>query len=237
MILRRLEGSRFSEIVLAWEGETVAILAGGPSLTAAQFAMVAAAHETKRLRCIAVNDSYLRAPYAEVMFGADAAWHAAHRAGKPKPELGLSAEDVRARYAAFAGLRCSVQQNGGLAADVHVLGAGYFPIRNALTMPGAGSTELVAGRNGAHQALNLAIRAGAARVLLLGCDGGPIDGATHHHGGHGEAISAATWEAVRRSYSAAEGAIAALGVDVVNCSARSHIESFRKMELADALRL
>jgi len=237
VILRRLEGSRFSEIVRLWEGETVAVLAGGPSLTPEGFAQVAAAHAEKRLRCIAVNDSYLSALYAEVLYGADASWHAAQLAGREKPQLGLSATAVRDRYATFEGQICSAQQNGAIADDVHVLAAEYFPIGNALTMPAAGATELVAGRNSAHQALNIAVRAGAARVLLLGVDGGPLDGVTHHHGGHGAPVHPATWEDVRRSYSAAEAALAARGVAVINCSPRSNVEAFPKMELADALRL
>lgn len=232
MILRKLEGSRFSEIVREWTG-TVAILGGGPSLTIPQFAKVTAAHAAGQLKCIAINDSYLMAPYADVLYAPDVPWHNKQRQGVAKPKLGLSAAEVSARYEAFAGLRCCVEQ--GVAVDddrVHILASAYFPIRTALTLHG---NDLVSGRNSVHQAMNLAIRAGASRTLLLGCDGGPMEGQTHWHGGHGDVISPEFWNDMRRSFSAAEHAIAATGAEVINCNPASRIDSFRKMELADAL--
>ena len=55
-------------------GSTVAILAGGPSLTQA------AVDEVRRRgwSCIAINDAYRLAPWADVLFAADAEWWMRH---------------------------------------------------------------------------------------------------------------------------------------------------------------
>ncbi len=243
MILERVKGERFSRVLPLWKGRTVAILAGGPSLTAQAFEMVREAREADALRSIAVNDSYLLAPWADAHYAADAKWHTWHTAGIAKPALGLTAEDVRLRWSVFGGERCSIQPakdypvpaESALERDdrVHLLKNLHHPYRGAGLSRDPG--YLVTGWNSGFQALNLAILAGASRVLLLGFDAcHTADGRSHWHGGH-PTPSSGDYEPFLRAFSAAEGAIADAGVEVVNCSQISRINAFPKMPLEETL--
>ena len=235
-ILRRLPASRFSEVLPGWADETAVLLGGGPSLTLDQVALVQTAHDAGKVRAIAVNDSYLWAPWADVHYAADSHWHRWHTDGIAKPLLGLSAAQVRQRWASFAGQKCSIENTGANITDdaVHMLRNKHFPLHGqGLSLdPGA----LVTGRNSGYQALNLAILSGAKTVILLGFDGKPgVDGKTHFFGEHPRPTPAAAYEEYRRAFSAGEAAIKAAGVVVRNCSPGSWIDSFEKMSLEEAL--
>lgn len=236
MILERIPGSRFSRVLPAWPGATVALLAGGPSLTPELFAMVGEARKADRLRVIAINDSYLLAPWADVHYAADAKWHRWHSAGIPK--VGLPAEEVRARWAAFPGQKCTIENCGGHVVDdtVHIMRN-----RDKVTNPHSGLSHdpeaLATGRHSGFMALNLAILAGATNILLLGYDAKRgADGAPHWHGDHPVPSRAEdAYVEFKMSFSKAQRDIEAAGVRVINCSMGSAIETFPKMPLAEAL--
>lgn len=234
-ILRRIPGERFSEVLPAWRGQTVVLLGGGPSLTVAQVQQVAAAHEIGRVRCIAVNDSYLLAPWADAHYAADAHWHAWHAEGIEKPKLKLTAAQVRAAWLRFAGEKCTVQNSGGTVKDerVHVLRNKNFPYYSmGLSVD---PRVLVTGRNSGFQALNLAVLAGAVVVLLLGFDAREGQLESHWHGGHPRPMPVAVYEVFRRSFREAVDALEDLGVRVVNCSPNTAINSFERLSLVEAL--
>ena len=236
MILRRIEGSRFSEILPGWAGETVVIIGGGPSLTGKQVETARQARQEGRCRVVAVNDSYLWAGWADLLYAADSHWWRDHSAGVAKTAIGLTAEQVRERFHAFAGARCSIQNSGANVTDerVHIVQNLTFPKHgNAL------STDprfLATGRNSAYQSLNLAILAGALTVILLGVDGRPAkDGRTHWSGGHPRPTPELAYGEYRRAWSEAAPAIRAAGVSVINASPGSAVECFSMMPLEDAL--
>ena len=244
MILRRLPDSRFSEVVSEWKGLTAVLIGGGPSLTFADVELVRGAHEAGRVHCIAINDAYLWAPWADLLYAADASWHNAHRVGTPKPMLRLSADQVRERFAAFAGQKCSIQSQVGNITDdaTHVL-------RNARVAPNGQlmhdvglSLEpgaLITGSNSGWQALNVAALAGANPIILLGYDAkADKDGRTHWSGGHqGSTSGEAEWLAYRKAFSGGQNALKAAGIRVINCSPGSAIDTFEKMPLNEALAL
>jgi hypothetical protein len=232
VILRRVDGDIFSVVLPAWVGESVVLLGAGPSLTLEQIAMVQDAHTQGRCRCIAVNDTYLVAPWADVQYAADVEWHRWHTEGIAKPVLGLTAQDVRERWASFAGEKCTVQYMGSERPGpaVHMLKIA------GLTGLSADTGALVTGKNSGFQALNLAVLAGANRIILIGFDGAPnAQGKDHFHGGHPRPTPAAAYPHYRQAMSAAENALAELGVEVVNCSPGSAIDSFTKANLEDVL--
>lgn len=236
MILNRRNGSEFSEVEREWEGLTAVLIAGGPSLTLEQVAQVRAAREASEVRVIVINDAYLWAPFADVCYFADSQWHEWQTKGMPKPLLGLTADQVRARFAAFAGQKCSIERSGANITDasVHKLRNKTFPYHSVgLSLdPGA----LVTGRNSGFQAVNLAVLSGVKKIVLLGYDGRPgADGRTHWFGEHPRPAPLAVFEEMRKAFSAAEAAIEATGVRVVNCSPGSAIDSFPKMDLGQAL--
>lgn len=237
MILRRRESDRFSEVVREWEGGMCVVLGGGSSLTRAQVGLVSAAHLAGAVNCIAVNDAYLWAPWADVNYFADSQFWEWQSAGIEKPLIGLTADQVRERFVAFPGQKCSIQNSGANIKDdaVHILRNKSFPAQHGVGLsadPGA----LISGRNSGWQAINLAILAGAKTIVLLGFDGRPgSDGKQHWFGDHPRPTPAAFYEAMRKAFSAGEAAIKDVGVRVVNCSPGSAIDSFTKMDLAEVL--
>lgn len=235
MIFRKLDDG-FSEVVPAWKGEACALLGGGPSLTMAQVELVKAAYESGRIRCGAVNDAYLWADFADVSYFADSHWWLDHARGIAKPALGLTAEQVRVRFASFRGQKCSIQTSGANITDpaVHIVRNKHFPnMGSGLSLD---PRYIVTGWNSAHQLTNVLILAGIGTIILLGIDGRPAtDGRTHWSGGHRRPTPDAAYEQYRRGWSAAEREIAAAGVRVINASPGSGIDSFEKMPLEDAL--
>lgn len=235
MILRR-EPDRFSVIAREWEGEAVAILGGGPSLSAEQVDLVRRAHGAGRLRCIAVNDAYLVAPWADVCYFADSHWWGWHTRGIDKPGLGLTAAEVRERFAAFVGQKCTIQGSGNDVAprDAHRLRNADYPRHGyGLSLNPRGITT---GSNGGWQACNVAILAGVTTALLLGFDGAPdADGRTHFHGGHPVPTAGLAYRRYCESFDAAAPAIRAAGVRVINCNPSSRIDAFEKMASTTAI--
>jgi hypothetical protein len=233
-VLKKNPADRFSTVQQVWVGETVVLIGGGPSLSQEQLDLIEIAHSRGRIKCIAVNDAYLRAPWADVIYAADSHWHAWQEKGVEKP--GFTAEEVRERWKSFAGQKCSIQNSGGNVTDesVHILRNKHFPQHgDGLSCePGA----LVTGRHSGFQALNLAVLAGALKVLLIGYDGkSGADGKTHWFGSHPRPTPEANFVDQRRSFSRANIAIKACGVTVLNCTPGSAIDTFPKISLAEAL--
>lgn len=174
--------NRFSFIRPVWKGATVVCVGGGPSIRNPEdFAAVTAwraggalengIEPAPRRRVIAINNSYLPLPCADVVYFADALWHEWHC--------------DRTEFKAHAGEKCSIEQTGEQIADanVHIL-------RNDSKDDGfkGGLSKrpdaIKSGGNSGYQALGVAIAAGAARIILLGYDMRFIDGKSHWHGGH-----------------------------------------------------
>jgi hypothetical protein len=238
VILRRNVEDRFSVVTREWDGATVVILGGGPSLSPEQFNVVRAARAADAIRVIAINDSYLAAPWSDVCYAADAKWYMWMGRGISKPKLGFTADEVRARWASFLGQKCGIHcADPYLPDDAHMLRNSH--LTDALSLdPGALSTGRQNGYHGhgGFQALNLATLSGANTIILLGFDGGPsAQGLTHFHGEHPIPTPADVWPYIQRSFSCVENQLNAMSVHVINCSMESAIGSFEKMPLADAL--
>lgn len=228
---------RFSTVERAWDGGCFVIIGGGPSLTAEQCELVRQARAAEKVRVIAVNDAYLWCPWADVCYFADTHWWQWHTKGIPKPKLGFTADEVRERFAAFAGQKCTIQQTGALVEDpeVHMLRNQTWPEhRNGI------STDpdcLVTGWNGGHQALNLGILAGGKLGILLGIDGGRIGDCEHFHGDHPAATAPQVYDLMCRAFRHAAPIIKKLGVRILNSSPGSHVDAFERVPLEDALEI
>lgn len=232
-ILHKLVSGYFSEVWPAWRGDTVVIIGGGPSVTKEDVELVRVARRDKHVRCIAVNDAYLLAPWADVQYAADARWHKWHTQGIAR--LDMTAGQVRDAWRSFMGQKCSIEaddQEVFAYEDVYVLRNRDHPNQGwgLSTDPRA----LATGRNSGFQALNLATLAGASRVLLLGFDGKPGDQA-HWFGEHPAPTPVSAYELYREAMSRAELDLSRLGVEVINCSMRSAIDSFPKKPLSEVL--
>ncbi len=93
------------------------------------------------------------------------------------------------------------------------------------------------GRNGGHQALNLAVQLGAGRILLLAYDMKPdAGGRSHWFGEHdGWETRDSIMDKWARHLDALAPQMADLGVEVVNCTPGSAVTAFPSARLEDVL--
>lgn len=189
----------------AHEGRTVAVLASGHSMSQ----RVADRLHIAGVPCIAVNTTFKLAPWAWALYAADVEWW-----GHPS----------NASAHQFEGLRISCQPVKG----VHML-------RNAGTVGYSDDRDCVhtLGNSGA-QAMQIAIKSGAARVLLCGFN----MGGKHWHEEHPPGLRSTAPEVYQRWIERMEGVaplIAQRGVDVVNCTPASALTCFRQSTLDEEL--
>lgn len=231
---------RFSRVLPIWKGKRAVILGGGPSLTPEQFEIVRRAREADRCRVIAINDAYLMAPWADVNYFADSEWWMWQIEGRPKPMLRLTADDVRARFASFAGEKCSIQNTGMNITDPHV-----HLLRNLhgkINGPGLShdQTMLATGRHSGHQSINLAFLAGSLDLVLCGFDArepnirAPGE-QSHWFGAHPRLEPSQVYMEIRNSFRVSAREFEAAGLRILNASLSSAIEQFPRVPLADAL--
>lgn len=95
-----------------------------------------------------------------------------------------------------------------------------------------GSDAVGDGGNSGFQALNLAIKWGASRILLVGFDM-TIAGGEHWHGRHPQGLNNPGQHNVRRWLSADWSAPA--GVEIINCNAGSALDAYPKMPFEEAI--
>lgn len=194
-----------------WRGRTVFCIASGPSLTAEDVEAVRLAGQPT----IVTNTTFRLAPWADALFGFDARWWATK-----DPRTGLThAQEVDRDFRGRRFCRSALGVNFGAE-----------PLHASSWFRGSG--------NSGTCAISLAVSAGARRIVLLGydCSFG-ADGRRHWHGDHpgglGNCLSIARWPLqftrVKRQADAAR-------VPVINCSRRTALDMFPRLELEDVLR-
>ena len=186
--------------------QTIVILAGGPSLSQE------AANQSRHLITIAINDSYLLAPWAEYHYHCDKKWWEWH---KDKPE-----------FNAFQGVRITQDEID----DPRVL-----RIKGAHKDGLSESPEVIHyGSNSGFQALNLAYLLGAERIILLGYDMKiASNGKSHWFGDHPDKVRsnyASWWSKFSIVADQLKGK-----VEVINCNPDSALKCFHKMSLEEAV--
>lgn len=198
-----------------WTGRTVAILASGPSMSQK------IADRVRGLPTIAINDTILLAPWADMLYAADGEWWTSH----PRAE-------VRAAVKAFTGLKVSLNREP--VPGVHMLrqSRASMPDKVAGFEPDPGA--LRSGGNGGYQALHIAAHARAARVLLCGFD---MHG-SHWHGEHQRPLRNTDKDLFSKWIARFVGLapiLAERGLEVINCTPGSALTCFRSASLEDAL--
>jgi hypothetical protein len=194
------------QVPRCFAGGTVAILASGPSMSAA----VADAVHAASVPAVAINTTFRLAPWAWMLYAADYEWwqHPEHADAK-----------------AFAGHKVTIytgsgQPPAGLSWLTSSGSTGFDPDpRNVRT-----------GSNSGYQALHIAAQTGACRVLLCGYD---MHG-SHWHGEHPRGLKVNTvdgFEKFRARFADLVKPMKQLGVDVINCTPGSRLECFRRSTL------
>lgn len=205
-----------------WPGETVAILASGPSLTREQCDYVRG-----KCRVIAVNnqgidtvDSNTRqivpafAPWADVLYAADTRWW----------------NHYRAQALAFPGLKVKIRDAHHLP-EVHVLQVSHERVFDPRP------THLATGGNSGYQAMHLAAHFGATRLILLGFDMKFSDHRRRHwFGNHSATLNTiGNFTAWIRNFTALAPVLERRGVEVINCTTDTALKCFSRRSLSEAL--
>lgn len=193
---------------------TIACVGGGPSLTKSDV-------ELLRDVCsvIAVNDAYRLAPWADALYASDLQWWKWH-------------DDALMK---FAGRKYAITSSVARAED-------FPPDVQVLRNTGPFGLELDRrclrdGRNSGYAAINLAVHFGATRILLLGYDMMRGDDDRGHWFGEHPVVDRSPYEQFRESFDTMTVSLAALGIEVLNCSRRTALTTFPVVALEDALAL
>jgi hypothetical protein len=194
-----------------WTGDTVLILASGPSLRD----FIREGSIPAGVRTIAVNSSIFAAPVADVCLALDFMWWKMHH------------QQVRKQSKAAC---WTTDRSAGERFGVNVV--------RAVHESGLHPTRVATHGNSGAAAISFAVLTGAKRVLLLGMDMAPDEkGEGHWHGSHPKPCAQgqpfADWtykmDALARACEKA-------GVEVVNCSTRTVLTCFPRMTLEEATR-
>jgi hypothetical protein len=199
---------------LDWTGEACAIVASGPSTKRVNVAALRG-----QMRVIAIKENVELCPWAEVVYGCDAAWWR-NANGLPK----------------YAGLKVSATPRVVTRfPDIYIVPV-QDPSCDRLVLAPLGTVG--SGGNSGFQALNLAVQFGARRVLLIGFDMTDQFG-VHWYGranGNGRS-NPAEWNfrRWRAAFATASVQLKAAGVQVLNASDLSVLTCFPKITLEQAL--
>ncbi len=199
--------------LLDWTGRTAVVIASGPSLTIRNCVDVSACAD---VRMIAVNASFSRAPWAEVVYMGD------YQAVK------LYSASVRRVCVPSTQLwTCS-----RLGAEQHQ--AHYV---QGLTQEGLGRRGVAMNGNSGAQAVNLAFLFGARKIILLGFDmKAAPDGRRHWHDEHPKPlVQVSQFAEWLHKFAALADDLKAAGCDVVNCTPDSALTCFRRGNLQEEL--
>ena len=204
-----------------WAGETVVLLAGGPSLSPTQLDIVYDARCRGLCRVVAINRAYEVAHWSDMLYFCDARffdWHS----------VGVLA------YRNWGGMIPGKGEIWTLDNPELAKKNGFRSIKN-MGVEGFCSEPwgVMTGKNGGYQAMHLAAHAGASRLVLLGYDMRLGDGgATHWHNGYPKPVYAHTYSRIMLPhFDSLAAPLAERGVEVVNCSPGSALEVWPHGEL------
>lgn len=170
---------------------------------------------------IAVNNGYEYAPDAALLYACDAKWWEQYRHKGVKGGPG---------WESFKGLKVTMEA----PQDPSIMRVGNGGAWGFDDRP----DHVRTGKNSGCQAAHIAAHAGAARILLIGCDcRHGDDGRAHEFGEH-------EWMASRRprdmnifieGWRLLAPELARRGIEVVNCAAGSALDYFPKRDLQEIL--
>lgn len=184
------------------------IVASGPSLT------IQDVNAIKGQRVIVINDNYLLAPWADVLYFCDGRWWDWHR---DKPEL-----------RAFRGRKITQDKDA----------AARYGIEYIESRDGSGLSRDPAyihkGSNSGIQAINLAYHFGARRIVLLGYDMQATAGRAHWFGDHPNAIRS-PWHRWLALYQQVADDAGQMGLEIINATRETALTCFPKKPLSSLL--
>lgn len=197
----------YASVPPLFAGETVMILASGPSLTQADVDACRG-----KVRVIAVNDTYRLAPWADVLYGCDSKWWTWHH-GVP----------------AFQGLKFALERSAAVWPGVQVLkNTGVDGLETE-------TRGLRTGKNSGYQSIGLARHFGAKRILLLGFDLKHVINKPSHFFGEHPSKARPPVETFRPFFRTLVAPLKAEGITVINCTRDTNLVCFPQQSLTVAL--
>lgn len=187
-----------------WEGRTVVVMASGASMSRE----VAEAVRRSWLPTIAVNNTFLLCPWANMLYAADASWWRVHESAA----------------LAFAGLKVTCYVNIPYP-EVNVL------VPSGITGFDPRPNRIRTGGNSGYQAVHVAIQTGAARILLCGFN---MCG-QHWFGSHPLPLRNPDPGSLQKWASRFKGLVGH-GAEIINCTPHSALTCFPFVPLEEALR-
>lgn len=210
------------ELPRLWHGQTAVCIAGGASLNKAQVSNV------KGFRTIAINDAYKLAPWADILYACDGKWWEWHN-GVPE----------------FQGYKLTHEQEirwwklkGGLESEV--INPPYKGIDIIISNGPGGYDDkpdrIRHGGNSGYQAINIAMKLGAKRIILLGYDMHARGAKSHWFGEHPNGRQRdGRYDTWLKEFPALQEAAMFRGQEIINCTPDSDLKCFKLMSLSDFL--
>jgi hypothetical protein len=186
------------------------VIASGPSLTREDVESLKGQH------VLCINDNYLMAPWADVLYACDGHWWDWHAA--------------RAELKAFKGRKITQDEE---AAERYGLEYIRSVDADGLSRDPA---YVHKGSNSGIQAINLVCHFGARRIVLLGFDMQATGGRTHWHGRHpGEAADYSPWHKWLWRYRRVAEDAEKMGVEIINATRETALTCFPRKPLSSLL--
>lgn len=244
-----------------WDGRTVAILAGGPSLRTQDISLLFRDAGIDQVKVIAVNDSWRLLPSFAIATSKPFKCGQCDGTGGTPDDFctmcdGNGRISTCAMYFSDAPWwQCAMNSNLRLPDNSYSFhdaiykgwwwtgspGFDGHPQVNALRLTGQDGMEddpscLRHGSNSGYAAINLAVHLGAKRILLLGYDMRLENGRSNWHDELRPFASPSLYEqSMLPHFATLVEPLGKLGVEVVNCTPGSALDAFPKATLEDAL--
>lgn len=163
-------------------------------------------------KVIAINSAWKTYPQADVLFFADGRWW---KQFKP----------------AFTGMIVTTASEIGLP-GIHVMEKVQPKEGLALAR-----TKIALRRTSVTGAINLAVHFGCDRIVLLGVDGGFLNGVRHNHDDrYPWPMVNGCWDEHAAEFGQIAPSAKALGISILNASPESRIDVWPKVSFAEAIR-
>jgi len=186
---------------------TIVVIGTGPSLTQSDV------DYCRGLPTIAVNNAYTLAPWANILYAADARWWKAYGGAQ-----------------GFAGQRiCSDSSDW-------IIPPSYLSLSVTSSCGGLHrDPSHLNGPNSGHQAVNMAVHLGASRIVLLGMDCRPNSkGKTHFFGRHPHTSIVSPYQMFLEAWRTIPDALPD-GVTIINATRSTAIDCFPCQPISEAI--
>jgi len=202
-----------------WPEDTFVILGCGPSLSEKQIN-----HIQGNARVIAVNASYLMAPWADVLYATDAAFWRHYADELPE----------------YCGVRIGLAwdtENDKQFYQYHKVDPAKVRFMQCTGELGLEDdrTALRHGNNSGYAAINLAVHLGAKRIVLLGYDMQSVDGQNSFPGYSPARSIPDRYEHMLKSFDSLLEPLEALEIKVFNATPDSALDSFPHVDIMEVV--